>query len=140
MIYSPVSLHADLKKGLLDILLDSQSFNHQRMLWVNAHGVVLGMNAQWTTLPLLNEQEQGSEELSWKDAALFFSSKSDAIILKTNVGKRSFDVVVHGKTYDDVAPSTIIPVLKKYLFQAHAAQGVDHGSIRKKEHSQQPHA
>lgn len=140
VINTPLTLHANLKKGLLDILLDSQSFNHQQMLWLNAQGIVLGMNAQWSTLPILTTDEQGSEEISWKDAALFFSAKTDAIIIKTNAHKRSFDVVVYGKTYDNVTASNIIPVLKKYLMQAHTAQGVDHASIRKKEYPQQPNA
>lgn len=125
LLETPQPLYADATKSLLDIVMQSPLYDHTRMLWINAHGKLLGINARW----LYNHHEQISMPTShdydtWLQEALFFTSKTDALLFITTPATRTVTLVVQGKSKDKLAMHDARTIIKQYLAQAphaHAA-------------------
>jgi hypothetical protein len=113
---TPLTLNAHVKEDLLNIVFESQSFNQQQLVWINSRGMLLGMNAQWHTLPEKSwEFATHTTSLDWQQAALFYTSKTDALLFHIAPTTRTFAIVVHGKLFDAIPTSNALPFIKKYL-------------------------
>lgn len=143
LLTTPIALHADAKKGLLDILIDSSLFNPQEYLWINSKGVICGINAHWKLEPEKLFDDQLNEiQQSWKDQALFFSAKTDALIIKTNSAHRNFDILIHGQMYNALNAQNALYTIKKYITSTNNDSKKEsyYESNRKKSTHQQPDA
>lgn len=136
---TPLALHAEIKKELLDIIIASQSFDHAHMVWLNTQGTLLGINARWKISAEFYIDE--TLQHSWKDEALFFTTKTDALVFKTDAAARSFDIIHQGKMFEKVSADKTLAYLKKYMGTMQDSQkGVIHGTTTIKERVQQPNA
>ncbi len=112
LLSTPLNLQAPLKEDLLTIILESPSFNNQQLLWINSQGKLLGINAQW--INHTHAEFLGRED-SWKDNALLFTTKIDALVVHISPATHTFDIVVKGKLFNDIRTNKVIPFIKKYL-------------------------
>jgi len=130
IVTTPLALHADVKKELLDILFESSSYDSSKMLWVNAQGKILGINASWDEE--LHEEEWTSpaakQEHKWQQDALIFTAKTDALVFRVNPNKRSFDVVIQGKTFEQLSAANALKCISNYLNQATLKGGIPHAT------------
>jgi hypothetical protein len=138
LLNTPLPLSADITKGVLSVFLSSQLFDAEKMLWLNTQGMLLGINATWQQVP--GELIHTEQTTTWKHEALFFTTKTDALILKTNAEHRTFDILVHGKEYEALTTRAALHLLKKYIgSQKSEMQGVTHEYEHTQNRSEQPH-
>ncbi len=139
-ISTSLQFNAQLEQGLLEILIASSSFDQNRMIWVNTKGQLVGINAEWRTPSSSVEFETAAEKLpQWKKNALFFTTKTDSIVVHINPTSRTFDVVLNGMVIDRMHATKTLELLKKYVvYKKNPAKGViDHENVSKKRSVQQ---
>ena len=115
-ITTPLALHAKLQKNLLTMILASDSFEQSKMIWITSTGIVQGINAAWNTE--LEEQwlsEEAKKLHKWKQDALFFTSKTDALVFKISPETRTFNFVAQGKLFEHVSAHQLVIMVKKYV-------------------------
>jgi hypothetical protein len=111
-----LKFNAQLEQGLLEILLASNSFDQERMIWVNTQGQLVGVNVAWRTPSTTIELEQNVQKLpEWKKHALFFTAKTDAIVLNITPTSRTFDLVLNGMIVDRMHATKTLELIKKYV-------------------------
>ena len=100
---APCLFYADLKKDLIDLLLDTQTVP-ETILWVQQTGKLVAINARW-------KQQEDSAWLSpqaqqlpaWQQQALLISAKTDAIIIHCSSITRLFTIITQEKSVDDLS-------------------------------------
>jgi hypothetical protein len=123
VLNTPMPLYADLQKNLLDMLLESDAFDQHKMIVVNSHGRLLGINASWNTQLQENwlADELKSKE-KWQQDALFFTAKTDAVVFRITPATRLFDIVAQGKILNSVNAALAVKTIQKYVY-AHTQKG-----------------
>jgi len=115
-ITTPLTLHADIKQELLDIIFSSPTYTENTLIWLNAHGTIKGINAHWHVNyddDWLSHDMQKLEQ--WKQDAIFFTHKTDALIFNITPTTRTFELIVRGKVFENVSAPHIMYLIKKYL-------------------------
>ncbi|HSW73614.1 MAG TPA: hypothetical protein VLG71_00495 [Candidatus Limnocylindria bacterium] len=128
-LYAPLEFQTALNEDLLNIILQSSSYNQEQLVWVNSKGSLLGINTRW----------QGYDDAeSWQEKAVFFTTKTDALIFHLSPTTRSFTIIVNGKEFSSVATSQALAFIKKYVTSpsSHPGEKKYEASITQK----QPHA
>ncbi|MFI5332492.1 MAG: hypothetical protein ACHQVS_00120 [Candidatus Babeliales bacterium] len=139
LIYTPLPLRADISQGALSVFLTSQLFDATTMLWLNTEGMILGINTTFKTMP--GELIPTDTAPTWKHEAIFFTTKTDALLFKTNAEQRTLDIIVHGKEYGSLTTRAALHLLKKYTGSSTSeTQGVTHDHEHTKNRPEQPHA
>ena len=111
-----LKFNAKLDQGLLDILLASTSFDQQKMIWLNTQGQLIGINAVWSEQIKTESLERNILQLpEWKQQALFFTSKMDALVITINPINRTFDVITNGMVIDRMHAAKTLAFIKKYI-------------------------
>ena len=113
---TPLVLHADIKQELLDIIFSSPSYTQNTLIWLNANGIIKGINAHW-------QMEYDDDWLAhdmhnlekWKQDALFFSHKTDALIFNITPESRTFELIAGGKIFNNVSAPHVMYMIKKHL-------------------------
>ena len=116
IIHAPCNIHADIQKDLLSMLLESDSFDQDKFIWLNAQGKLLGMNASWNSQPQqewLNESAKTYTQ--WQHDALFFTQKTDALIISISPSNRLFSIVTQSKLFTDITAPHALKTIEKYL-------------------------
>lgn len=112
----PLALHATITKELLTLLTDSHSFNQHQMIWLNAQGKILGINAQWNAFMHEQSMDKSEENIhQWHYDAIFYTEKMNALVFKINPSNHLFDIVVRGKTYKQLTAPHARTFIKQYL-------------------------
>lgn len=135
---TPLTLHAHLTKELLNILMTSDSFDSLQMIWLNSQGKILGINAQWNN-PMHEEwtSETAKKMHQWKQNALFYTEKTDALVFKITPATRFFDIVAHGKAYDQISAPHTISFITKYLTNKNSVEKKGEPTYVRPSHSAQ---
>lgn len=113
LINTAFFIDTPLNKGLLNLLLENNSIDTDKLVWITQTGSLRAINAQWK----LNEDNLlciKNRFPSWKQEAAFISSKTDAIILKATPKNRLFDVIVQEKQFEQISTAMVIKLIKKY--------------------------
>lgn len=132
LVHTQLPMRADITKELLNVVISSSLFDATTMLWLNTQGTLLGINATFKTIP---------DELMNTDVALFFTTKTDALLLKTHAEQRTLTIIVNGKEYSGLTTRAALHLLKKYIGSyAPERQGVSHEYEHTQNRTQQPHA
>lgn len=142
---TPFAIYAPLQRDLLIMLLDGHAFDETAMIWVTAQGQLIGINATWNTEAPATWLKQEVQELEpWCQNALWYTNKTDAIILHTDVATRTFTIVGQGKIIERLTAAQTLTIIKQYAIQAqhsYKAQGeTNYGNQIKKSFAEQPNA
>jgi hypothetical protein len=123
-LYTPLVFNAPLAQNLITLLIDSPGFDQKKIFWCNAHGKLIGINGEWQITPHETWQTQSVADLpAWKQDALLMTLKTDTIIFKADPSKRSFDVIIKGVTYENLAAHQTLLLLKKQLALSSSFKG-----------------
>ncbi len=117
-IITSLPVNAALQKDLLDMLIESSSFDQTKMIWLNTQGKLLGINATWK----MNTDETWITEEAkqlprWKSDALLITAKTDAFVLHGSFTTHTFDIIIQGKTFENISAHHAIKMLKKYIYK-----------------------
>lgn len=115
LITTPMSLYADVQKNLLSMLLESDTLDQTRMIWITSTGRLRGINASWTPYAQDWLADSVKNFDSWQQDALFFSVKTDAIVFKITPETRSFSIIAQGKSFTGISAAHTLKTIKKYL-------------------------
>jgi len=113
---TPLQFNAQLEQSLLDILLASSTFDQTKMIWIDTQGHLVGMNAIWKHQNVTDKLENIVHKLpQWKQEALFYTTKTDALVLHISPETRTFDIVMNGMIIDRMHAAKTIELIKKYV-------------------------
>lgn len=126
-----------LSEGLFHVLLHSQAFNTEQMLWIDHNGKLKALNATWkrNSVDEWLAQEVKEQE-KWLQDALFFTSKTDALFFKLHPATRTFTLVAQGKILQQVSAHAALRTIKTYLGFT-IKKGEDYAYISKKAPAEQ---
>lgn len=112
----PLALHATITKELIALLTESNSFRQHHMIWLNAQGKILGINAQWKDFPHDHLISQAEETIhKWHHDSIFYTEKVDALAFKINPSNHLFDIIIRGKTYKQLTASHARTFIRQFL-------------------------
>lgn len=135
-------VQTDIDTGVLEVLTASPSFAADHMVWINKWGTVLGINAQWkhqADPAFIDESVKKID--TFKQDALLYTAKTDAIFFRANPHNHTFDVVAHGTLFESISTHAMVTCLKKYITPAsHDHKGDTHEAFAPKKHQKQPRA
>lgn len=115
-INSSFTIKTAVNQELLNALIDSPSFDNQKMIWVSYDGILKAINSTWNIEnDLLWAEDKYQNIEKWKQDGILFSSKMDSLVFKTNINKRSFDIIVQGKLIEDIAPNNAINIIDQFI-------------------------
>jgi hypothetical protein len=131
-------LNAELHNSTFDTLITSNIFNDKKLVWLNDHGMLRALNASWD-LGFEGDAWQAASDLpAWQQDALFFTRKTDAIVIGIISSNRTFTIIARGQRYENIAAHNALKFLKKII--SHPELGAIHEDSQQNTHNQQPHA
>lgn len=135
---TPLIFRTPLHEQLLDIIINSNSYTQERLLWITTGGILQGINAQWNTAHL----SEAHVLSTWQDNALFFTSKTDALVFHLAPNSRLFTIIVHGKEFSTITSSQALIFIKKHCAvpRSDSVQGAKKYEHSLKQSHKQPYA
>lgn len=132
LITSSHPFDCSISEGLFHVLLHSQAFNTQEMIWIDHNGKLKAINATWkrNSVDEWLAQEVKEQE-KWLQDALFFTSKTDALFFKLHPTTRTFTLVAQGKILQQVSAHAALRTIKTYLGLDTLEKGDDYAYISK---------
>jgi hypothetical protein len=100
-VTTPFAINADLTKNVLDIFLNSESYDEHKMVWVNTSGKIRGINVMWN-----NMQEKCD----------------DHIMFSAHPASRTFSVIINGKETKNLSAHHVHTMIKKQLSSLSSSQ------------------
>lgn len=132
LLTSPYPFDCPLSEGLFHILINSQVFDTNALVWIDNSGRLRAINAEWKKNSVdewlaqeVKEQEQ------WLQDALFFTTKTDALFFKLNPATRTFTLIAQGKILQRVSAHSALRTIKKYLGLTDSQKGEDYAHLNK---------
>lgn len=104
-ILTEQQLNIPIKKNVLDLIFESAVFDATRMVWTNAHGTILAINAELIT----------TDNSNWLQQAVFITTKTDAILFNVSPTTRNFTIIASGQIYNNITALHALSTIKKYL-------------------------
>ena len=123
LLASANTIHADIQKNLLELLVSSQLYDANKLIWLNHRGELLAINAYWH--PTLEGQWISEEVLSlevWKQDGLLLAHKTDAIVFYIKPETRTVTLISQKKMIEDVSVSQAMLMVKQYLYSTTTPQ------------------
>jgi len=143
-LHVPFIIHAPLHTALLEVLIDSDSYDQHKMVWVDAHGNLEGINATWRHALTEQSNQEDLVQLSegnLLEDALLYTTKTDALIFTINPKTRTFTIIMQGNQLQKVSAHHACTTIQKYLTNMHndyKNKGTFHAT-NTKNHTDQKH-
>lgn len=107
--------NAQINHKTLDLLINTDNKKQATILWVNHAGKLISINPHWKKNI---DETWASEDIKalhqWKQNAIFISKKTDALVFALTPRTRLFDIIIDGKTINQMNASDAFSLLKKY--------------------------
>jgi hypothetical protein len=133
--------YADLKKDLIELLLETQSSSEDTMLWVNQAGKLVAINVQWRSAAESWESPEMQTLPVWQQQAILMSSKTDTLIVRSCATTRLFTIIGQGKCADNLSAHHVSLILRRLLLQHTSFQeGILYAAKSTKSTTQQQYA
>ena len=108
----PLLINADMRKGILELLLETPSYDHHKMIWADTHGRLRAINATWK---VLDTQQTTHQQGTWHEHAMLYSTQTDALVFHVNPITRNFTIIVHNKQFDNVTAHHALKLIQKHI-------------------------
>lgn len=137
LVTAPFTLKSKIQPLLLETLLNSSSFDQQKMIWVSNTGLLLGINVTWCNDNL--QKAQGNQTIDdWQQNNLLFTAQTDALAFRINPLDRTFDIVVEGKLLEKITIDQAVKLMQRYFTKKINQE--PHGKLPKNHPSHQLHS
>lgn len=144
-LQAPCLFYADLKKDLVDLLLETQT-THETILWAQQTGKLVACNVSWQS----NEDQtwlspEAAQLPEWQQQALLVSAKTDAIIVHCCALTRLVSIVTQEKSIDNLSAHQTTLLLKRMLGQtavttSSSMEGISYASQSSHTSAEQRHS
>lgn len=131
LIDQPFVLDIPIQKKIIDMLLESVSYDNTKLITVNRHGIILSINASWSDL-IMNELifTQIHERQLPKEYAKVVTAKTDAILVHINSEHQHHFIAHQGKIVESVTIDQALKLIKNLLHKKDnensLSQGINH--------------
>lgn len=129
-IDSQIYINCNIDHELLNILHSSSTFDQNKIIWLNAKGQIIAINAffnnsflnnsisEETTDKNLTNNYISNPTLAFKQKASILSSKTDAILLFITPEQRSFNIIFNGEVFNNINSDNVINIIKKHAISS----------------------
>jgi hypothetical protein len=120
LLITPFFIDATMGREILDILLSSNVYDEQKMVWIDVNGRVRGINVLWLT-----DKEKTSQKITTffdKDNSLFYTLNTDAIVFNIHPLSRTFTLIMNGQNINNLSAHQVQALVKKQLYPATPSQ------------------
>lgn len=131
LIDKPFILDIPIQKQIIDILLESVSYDNTKLITVDRCGIILSINTCWSDL-VINELifTQIPERQLPKEYAKVITSKTDAILVHINSEHQHHFIAHQGKIVENVTIDQALKLIKNLLYKKDnensLSQGINH--------------
>lgn len=131
LLDTPFVLNISIQKKIIDMLLESVSYDDSKLIFVNGTGQIISINAAWSDL-VINELifTHIHEQQLHKEYAKIVTSKTDAIIFHINSEHEHHFVANQGKIIEDITIDQALKLIKNLLYKKDTGyslnQGINH--------------
>lgn len=116
VVDSPFIFNAELNKELLAIVIESQSFDKTKMIWINNNRKLIGINATWKHQEDEIWKDSNQKMIpEWQQEALLTSSKTDALMFTITPETRTFDIIFNGKLLEQMSVNNALSIIKNHV-------------------------
>jgi len=130
-LHAPLLINADLRKGILELLLESASYNHHKMIWVDTTGRLRAINASWS----LTKKQVFADNAPLLQEALAHTTQTDALVFHINPVTRTFTIIAHGKTFDNVTAHHALQLIRRHIHSSKRSNEGDYHEATRHSHS-----
>ena len=115
-ITAPFRLETEMQSSLLNMLLDSPSFDQEKMIWLSSAGKLIAINGSWSQ----NAQKEWiAQELketdAWLTDTLLFTTKTDALAFSCTPETNGFTICAQGKVIEEVSAAQSLRIIGHFL-------------------------
>lgn len=115
-ITAPFRLETELHSSLLNMLLDSPSFDQEKMVWLSSTGKLIAINSSWSQ----NAQKEWiAQELketdAWLTDTVLFTSKTNALAFSCSPETNGFTLIAQGKILEEVSAAQAVRIIGHFL-------------------------
>lgn len=131
LIDKPFTLDITIQKQIIDMLLESVSFDKNKLITVNRNGTIVSINAQWSDL-VINELifNKIPEHLLQKEYAKIITAKTDAILMHIDSEHQHHFVANQGKIIENLTIDQTLKLVKNILHskdnEKSLSRGINH--------------
>jgi len=111
LLQTPFFINADLHEGVLELLLNSQAYDADKFVWVNNHGKLRGINANW----YVPSSKTKTSLTTWQQEALIYAQQTDALIFNGDALTHTFTVIARGNCFEKISPHHALSLIKKHV-------------------------
>jgi len=115
LIKTPFFINADLHKGVLELLLDSQAYESDKLVWVSIQGKLRGINATWHTPTYHSSKENNLFSTTWQQESLIYAQQTDALVFYSDAITHTFTIIARGKCFENVSPHHALTLIKQHI-------------------------
>lgn len=134
LIDKPFVMDIPIQKYIIDMILESISYNDSKLILVNRNGTIITINASWSDL-VMNELifNHINEHQLPKECAKVITSKTDAILVHINSENQHNFVAHQGKIIENLTVDQSLKLIKLLLYKkdkdTSLVQGINHDQI-----------
>ena len=131
LINKPFTLDIPIQKQIIDMLLESVSYDNTKLITVDRNGTILSINSSWSDL-VINELifTPIHERQLPKEYAKIITEKTDAILVHINSEHQHHFVAHQGKIVENVTIDQTLKLIKNLLYkkdnESSLSQGINH--------------
>lgn len=123
-ISSKLILNANIDHDLINILHESNTFDQNKIIWINTSGQIIGINSFFKESFLehnknftdnnFTEKTETDTSIIFKKSAIILSKKTDALFFSLTPKQRKFDVIFKGDVFNNINSDNIINIITKH--------------------------
>ncbi|MGE0206278.1 MAG: hypothetical protein AB7R69_00345 [Candidatus Babeliales bacterium] len=116
ILEAPFILNTTFQPDILKLLIESSSYDHEKIIWLDNKGTVIAVNSWWKkAIDELWQEPEIQKAEKYLGQASIITAKSDALFLRCNAETATFDIVAQGKIVEHVAAAQALRVIKHYI-------------------------
>ncbi len=116
LLTSPLTFNTEANTDLLDILLNSPSFDATKMVLLNHQGNLLAINATWQSLVDETWTSDIQDMETWKQDAFLLTNKTDALVFSILPSSRTCTIIAQKKFLEGISINEAVITIKHYLY------------------------
>lgn len=130
LIDKPCTLDIDMQKQIITMLLESNSYDANKLIIVNRYGMITSINASWSELitnELLFTHIRPQQML--QEYAKVVTAKTDSILLHVNSQHQHHFIAHQGRIVEHISIDQALKLIKNLLYKKDSAslsQGINH--------------
>ena len=133
-----ITIQCQINGDILPMLINSPSFEHEKIIWITNQGSLKAINCTWHNAHdyVLFQAETKNIE-TWKQDALLYTAKTDAVALYCCPKTGSFTILAQGKIIENLRAESCLRILKQFITGTQALLKKDHYESNQKSSTEQ---